>query len=140
VSDEPRDLAANVTVAVPPNTSVLNISYSASTPEDAQRRAQAFARAYLDNRAAVATAKLKTQSAALQAQIAAARKSLQEVTAKKAALPAASPDRAVADAQEWVLINRIRQLSAELSSIQAALMRKVVPGRVITSPTLPGGD
>ena len=137
VPDEPRDLAANVTVAVPPNTSVLNISYSASTPEDAQRSAQAFAQAYLDSRAAVATAKLKTQAAALQEQITAARKTLQEVTGKKAALPETSPDRADADAQENILINQITQLSGDLSPLQAALAAKIEPGRVINSPKLP---
>jgi Mrp family chromosome partitioning ATPase/uncharacterized protein involved in exopolysaccharide biosynthesis len=137
VPDEPRDLAANVAVAVPPNTSVLNVSYSAPTPEDAQRSAQAFAQAYLDNRAAVATQKLKTQVAALQEQITAARKNLQEVTAKKAALPETSPDRADADAQENILINQITQISGDLSSLQAALTAKVDPGRVINSPKLP---
>jgi Mrp family chromosome partitioning ATPase/capsular polysaccharide biosynthesis protein len=137
VPDEPRDLAANVSVAVPPNTSVLNISYSAPTPEDAQRSAQAFAQAYLDSRAAVATAKLKTEAEALQGQIAAARKNLQEVTGKKAALPETSPDRADADAQEKVLINRITELSGDLSPIEAALVAKVQPGRVINSPKLP---
>jgi Mrp family chromosome partitioning ATPase/capsular polysaccharide biosynthesis protein len=137
VPDEPRDLAANVSVAVPPNTSVLNISYSAPTPEDAQRSAQAFAQAYLDSRAAVATAKLKTEAEALQGQITAARKNLQEVTGKKAALPETSPDHADADAQEKVLINRITQLSGDLSPIEAALVAKVNPGRVINSPKLP---
>ncbi len=137
VPDEPRDLAANVAVAVPPNTSVLNISYNAPTPEDAQRSAQAFAQAYLDNRAAVATAKLKTDQAALQAQIAAATKRLQEVTGQKAALPQTSPDWAEADAQEKIQVARITQLSNDLSPIEAALASKVQPGRVINSPKLP---
>ena len=137
VPDEPRDLAANVTVAVPPNTSVLNISYSAPTPEDAQRSAQAFAQAYLDTRTSVATAKLKTDAAALQAQIAAATKALQKVTGQKAALPETSPDRAEADAQENILINRITQLSGDLSPIEAALAAGVNGGRVINSPKLP---
>lgn len=137
VPDEPRDLAANVTVAVPPNTSVLNISYAAPTPEDAQRGAQAFAQAYLDNRAAVATAKLKSDQTALTAQIATATKRLQEVTGKKAALPQTSPDWAEADAQEKIQVARITQLSNNLSPIEAALAAKVTPGKVINSPKLP---
>ena len=137
VTDDPRDLASGVAVAVPPNTSVLNVSYSAANPEDAQRSAQAFAQAYLDNRAAVATAKLKTQVAALQGQIAAANKALRTVTGQKAALPETSPDRAEADAQENILVNRISQLSGSLSPLEATLAAKVEPGRVISSPKLP---
>lgn len=140
VPDEPRDLAANVTVDVPANVSVLNISYSAATPQDAQRSVKAFADAYLDNRAAVATARLKTRAAALQAQIAAVRTTLQQVISKKAALSVSSPERAHADAQERVLIDRIAQLSAELGPIETALAAKVQPGRMITGPSLPTGD
>lgn len=137
VDSDPRDLAANVSVAVPPNTSVVNISYSAPNPEDAQRSAQAFGQAYLDNRAAVATAKLKTQVAALQGQIATATKSLRTVTGQKAALPETSPDRAEADAQENILVNRISQLNGDLSPLEATLAAKVEPGRIINSPKLP---
>ena len=140
VPDSPRELATHVTVEVPPDTWVLKISYRAPTPEDAQRSAQAFAQAYLDNRAAVATAKLKTSAAALRAQIAVATRQLQQVTGQKAALPETSPEWAKADAQENVLINRISQLSGDLSPIEAALAAKVVPGHVINRPKLLSGD
>jgi Mrp family chromosome partitioning ATPase/uncharacterized protein involved in exopolysaccharide biosynthesis len=137
VPDEPRDLAANVSVEVPPNTSVLNVSYSAPTPEDAQRSAQAFAQAYLNNRAEVATTKLKTEADTLRAQIAALNRTLEEVTGTKAALPETSPDRAKADARENILINQITGLSGALAPLDAALAAKVNPGRVINSPELP---
>jgi Mrp family chromosome partitioning ATPase/uncharacterized protein involved in exopolysaccharide biosynthesis len=137
VPDQPRDLAANVSVEVPPNTSVLNVSYSAPTPEDAQRSAQAFAQAYLDNRAAVATARLKKDVAALQKQVDVARKQLKEVTGKKAALPESSPERTDADAEEDILISRITELGADLSRLEAILGAEVSPGQVINSPELP---
>jgi uncharacterized protein involved in exopolysaccharide biosynthesis len=140
VPDEPRDLAANVSVTIPPNVSVLNISYRAATRGDAQRRVTAFAEAYLDNRVAVATAKLRTQAAALHTEIAAATKRLREMTAQKAALPKASPERAHVDAQEDILIKEITRLKAELRPIEVALAAKIIPGRVISSPKLPEGD
>jgi uncharacterized protein involved in exopolysaccharide biosynthesis len=140
VLDEPRELAANVTVEVPRDTSVLNISYRAPTAADAQRSAQAFALAYLDYRAAVATNKLRADAAALRAQITQARRQLQEVAGKKAALPQRSPDWAEADAQESILIDRISSLSQDLSPLEAALAAKIIPGRVINSAKLPAGD
>lgn len=134
VPDEPRDLAANVTAAVPANTSILEISYSASTPEDAQRSAQAFAQAYLDVRDATATAKLKGQAKVLQDQIAARQRDLQTVAGKIAALPESSPDRAIALANQQVLVQGISSLNEQLSPLLGA---DVVPGRVITSAKLP---
>lgn len=134
VPDDPRDLAANVSVAVPPNTSILNVSYSAPTPEDAQRSAQAFAQAYLDNRDATATAKLKAEAKVLQDQIDAARKDLTVIAGKIAALPESSPDRAVAVANQQVLVNTISQLNRDLSPLVGV---DIIPGRIITGPKLP---
>ena len=43
-------LLAFVSYTVPANTSILNITFDAATPADAERGSQAFAQAYLDNR------------------------------------------------------------------------------------------
>ena len=48
----PTALAARVSVAVPPNSSVLQISCRAATPPKAAACANAFAAAYLQNRSA----------------------------------------------------------------------------------------
>lgn len=134
VPDEPRELAANVSVAVAPESSVLNISYRGRAPEEAQRSVQAFARAYLDNRKAVATARLRTGATVLQSQIGVIRKSLQAVTGKKAALSPASPERAYVEAQENVLIKQVTQLSRDLGQVEEALAARIEPGRVINGP------
>jgi Mrp family chromosome partitioning ATPase/capsular polysaccharide biosynthesis protein len=133
-TEDPRVLADHVTATVPANTSVLEISYSAATPEDAQRGAQAFAKAYLDNRLATATARVSGQVKALQSQLASLQKSLQEVTGKVAALPETSPDHALAVAQQNVLVNLITQLNARLSPLQA---NAIEPGRTIANAKLP---
>ena len=47
---DPKDLVNRLTVENPVGTLILNISFTASTPERAQAGAQAFAQAYLDYR------------------------------------------------------------------------------------------
>jgi capsular polysaccharide biosynthesis protein/Mrp family chromosome partitioning ATPase len=132
--EDPRALADRVMATVPPNTSVLEVSFSAGTPEDAQRGAQAFATAYLDARKATAATRVAEQVKSLQSQIATLQKSLQDVTGKIAALPESSPDHAYAVAQQNVLVNQISQLNARLSPL---LGSSIVPGRTITNAKLP---
>lgn len=133
-AEDPRTLAQNVRSVVPPNTSILQISYSAPTPEDSQRGAQAFAQAYLDNRGTTATTRVQSQIKALQGQIAAVSRNLQAATGKKAALPTSSPDYAYAAAQENTYTQQISQLTARLNPL---LTTAVTPGRIITSARLP---
>ncbi len=54
-------LAKQVSVAVPANTSVLNISCAAPSPDGAQACAQAFAKAYLAVRQATAVGKITNE-------------------------------------------------------------------------------
>src|SRR5690349_4572858 len=49
-TQRPQQLARRVSVEVPPNTSVLVITYSGPSPQAAQSGAHAFAEAYLANR------------------------------------------------------------------------------------------
>jgi Mrp family chromosome partitioning ATPase/capsular polysaccharide biosynthesis protein len=133
-TEDPRTLAQNVRSIVPPNTSILQISFSAQTPEDAQRGAQAFAQAYLDNRGTSVSSSVKTQIKALQDQIASVSRNLQTATAKKAALPTSSPDYAYAAALENTYTQQISQLTGRLNPLQTTA---VTPGRIITTAKLP---
>ncbi len=63
-------LVQHVSVAVPPNTNVLRISFAGSTPEDARNGAAAYADAYLANRRDSADALLEQQQRSLRQQIA----------------------------------------------------------------------
>ncbi|MEU7937221.1 Wzz/FepE/Etk N-terminal domain-containing protein [Microbispora bryophytorum] len=51
---DPEELREHVTIDVPPNSAILSISYSASDPRAAAAGAQAYAEAYLRNRARAA--------------------------------------------------------------------------------------
>src|SRR5690349_955254 len=65
-SSTPADvLAANVSVEVPANTSVLVITYAAGDPQSAQAASHAFAESYLRNREESARADLTGQIATL---------------------------------------------------------------------------
>lgn len=59
--DNPVDITKRLRVSVPANTSVMVITFSAPTAEAAQQGANAFAEAYLDNRAEVEAAARKEQ-------------------------------------------------------------------------------
>lgn len=74
-------LVQHVSVEVPPNTSVLRISFSANTPEEAQEGAAAYADAYLANRRDSADSLLEQQERALRQQVSAVQTQLESATA-----------------------------------------------------------
>ncbi len=131
---DPGDLVRKVSVSVPPNTSVLDISYSASSAEDARNGAQAFAMAYLDNRGAAATAQLEDAVATLRGPIAALNVELREASAKLATLSRNSPEATYLVAQKNLLIQQISALSAELVPLTSG---DVEPGRIISDARAP---
>lgn len=74
-------LVQNVSVAVPPNTNVLRISFAADSPEGAQEGAAAYADGYLSNRRETAEDLLAEQSRALNQQITELQSQLPDATA-----------------------------------------------------------
>src|SRR5829696_6390876 len=77
-------LVQHVSVAVPPNTNVLRISFTGSTPDEARDGASAYARGYLTNRLNRADNILQQQARALN----------QQINKYSAELVDASPDEA----------------------------------------------
>jgi len=130
----PAELIERVEATVPPNTSVLDITYTASTPGEAQRGARAFAQAYLDSRTAAAVQATNRRVAALQKQIAQANASLKRLAGQIAALPENSPDRFTAQAQQRVVQDSLTSYNQRLSPL---LSTDITPGRVITDAELP---
>ena len=128
------DLVSNVGVTVPPNTDILDISYSGTSPADAQRGSKAFAQAYLDQRQAAAQSSLAAQDKALQQQIDAVNDALGKATATAAGLAPGTPDRARADQQANALSNELASLSNQQNQIKSATL---TPGRIVTEPALP---
>ncbi|GID26550.1 Wzz/FepE/Etk N-terminal domain-containing protein [Paractinoplanes brasiliensis] len=68
-SRSPIELARDVSVEVPANTTVLMVTFKAGTPEEAQAGSHAFAEAYLRNREETAQNSLNQQIKTLTAKI-----------------------------------------------------------------------
>lgn len=131
---EPAELSDNLSVTVPPNTQVMSMVYEAATPLGAQQGSHAFAQAYLEVRADVATAEIDAQARSLERQIDDITGELQEVSGTVASLPTNSPTRAFAEAQQQVLTGQLTGLNAKLSPLVTA---QVDPGSIIDDATLP---
>lgn len=134
-SDESaRDLTKRVAVTVPPNTSVLNVAFTADSAEQAQAGADAFAQAYLTNRTDEASSRLRGQTDALEQRIGALNQELQELDETLENLAQGSPERAYQSSQRTLLVEQIEALNArsvDLTSLSAS------GGSVITAAQLP---
>ncbi|MGI8532180.1 MAG: Wzz/FepE/Etk N-terminal domain-containing protein [Geodermatophilaceae bacterium] len=130
----PAELVSRVKVSVPPNTEVLTIAYRSTSPEAARTGANAFAVAYLANRAQEASAQITARQTARQVQIDTLNRSLQNVTKSLAGLKPDSVELSVAQAQIQSLSTQIALLSAEVDGLDVS---SITPGRTITDANLP---
>lgn len=133
-SGDRRELAGRVTISVPPNTEILDISFAAPTAAEARRGAGAFAAAYLGQRKDDAMSSVRAQQEALHARIADLNARLESLTEATAALPPDSASRAYNQAQASSLNAQLSDLSAQLNALDAVVVR---PGEVITEASLP---
>ena len=127
------DLVKRVSVSVPANTAVLNISFAASTPRAAQKGASAFARAYLANRKSVEETRVKDQVDTLKAKIDDLNKQLRATSAAFDRAPS-NAERSFQATQRALLIGQIRANTQALNPLQD---QDVIPGAVITDASLP---
>ena len=128
-------LAKRVTVTVPPNTTILDIAFSAPTALEAQAGAQAFAQAYLDNREAEAQDVLNSQSKQIESQIEDVSAELQKTTAQLSS--AEDPTRkAILTARRTTLQGQLVALNASLAPLN---VQSVDPGEIINDAGVPGG-
>ncbi|TQN37555.1 capsular polysaccharide biosynthesis protein [Blastococcus colisei] len=131
---DPRELAERVSISVPPNTEILDISFTGLTAADARWGAEAFASAYLLNREDAAASSVRAQQESLQARIADLDARLAALSEATAALPSDSASRAYNQAQAANLNDQLGDLSAQLNALDAFAVR---PGEVITQASLP---
>lgn len=131
---DPKDLVNRLTVDNPVGTLILNISFSASTPERARAGAQEFAQAYLDYRRKNADQTKTRTLERLNAQRAALDKNLVDANAAVAANPVGSDARTAAEARRDVLVSQIGGLETTAASTQSI---DTEPGEVIRPADLP---
>lgn len=128
------ELAKRVSVTIPPNTSVLAVSFVAPTAVAAQQGAHAFAQSYVEVRTADAKVNLTRKIDALEAETTKLETRLLEVAEKIASLPADSTNAVVANAQRTVLINQISTIEAKTGPLRAA---STTAGKIIDDANLP---
>jgi len=127
-------LARRLSVDVPPNTNVLDISYTGTTGADAQRGAAAFAQAYLDRRGEVEATRLRAEADVVQSRIDAVNAQLQPVLQAQAALRPTSPDRPGLAAQVAVLSHQLSAFTEQQGEIRTAV---ISPGEITRQAAVP---
>lgn len=132
----PSQLLGRVTVSVPPNTSILKISYKAHSTLIANDGAKAFAEAYLQNRAATSQSFLNREIAATNQQLKGDRKSLADATRRVDSLPTGSPAKQDALAEQSTDQATVTRDSTTLASLRSTVLH---PGRIV-APAAPGGS
>jgi Mrp family chromosome partitioning ATPase/capsular polysaccharide biosynthesis protein len=131
---EAAALAEDVVVTVPPNSEVLDISFTAGTAETAQRGAAALAQAYLDARQASARAALTAEVQSLQARIDTLDQQLEDLTRVGDGLADGSPELSLNLDQVARITNQLTTLTSLRGQAESAPLS---PGRVITTAALP---
>lgn len=130
-------LAEQTGVSVPPNTAVLDITFRASSPQQAREGATTFAEAYLANRQEIADQALEQSAERLSDRIDSLNEELRQVGEDLQDLPEDSAERSFAESRRQLLVNQIDALNQQSPNESPGAVN---PGRVITEavePTAP---
>lgn len=134
--DIPTTAAVGAVVAtVPPNTQLIDISYTASNATNAQTGAAAFATAYLDHRRTVSRGIIDAQLSTLQDQEKSVTTNLKSAS-NAAAILDSKPD---ANAEVQLYASRLATIQDNIATAEST---PTDPGTVIapaTKPTAPAG-
>jgi len=130
-------LAKQVNVTVPPNSSILDISCTASTATGAATCANAFAAAFLQNRSQSATSFVTGQLKTLQVKLNSLNSAVAALGNKIGTLPKNSPTRAADVALRNSDKSQLSKLTQDYASTNGELA-DTNGGTVITKATPPG--
>lgn len=132
-------IATRITVAVPPNSNLLKIMYTAGTPKAAQAGAMATATAYLKNRGDTAKSFLTAQVKLLQSNFDSTNKALAKATADVLKYKSDSQDGQLAAANKALLSRKITSLSSQLVVDQNIVVNPGSISLAASLPTAPSG-
>jgi capsular polysaccharide biosynthesis protein len=125
-----NELIGAVSTNIPDESSIIEISFEATTARQAQRGAEAFATAYLEHRERTARSNLEEQITSVETQIVSIREELADASAAVASATPGSPEAVMAEASADLLTSQLSALSRTLGTLQAT---STTPGRVINS-------
>lgn len=130
------ELIKAVSVSVPPNTTVLEVTVQDASPAVAQNLVHAFAQAYLTNRTKTAQGDVDADVKALKSQLSALNKQLNEAIGPAASLPANSADRTYAEAQQRILTDQISSVSDVMNGLTST---EINGGSILSDASTPVG-
>jgi Mrp family chromosome partitioning ATPase/capsular polysaccharide biosynthesis protein len=130
----PIDLAKDVSVEVPANTTVLVINFKAGTPQDAQAGSHAFAQAYLQNRQDTAQGDLNEQIKTLNAKVKQLTGALTGINARLSRAIKGSPDESNLQSLRNNSQNQLNSLTGKLNELTTTT---VGAGNIISDARLP---
>lgn len=128
------DLADAVSINVPANTQVMQITYAGSSATEAQQGATAFTKAYLAFRKAQADQDGREQTAQLNKQSLYITSQLLDVSGKIAGAATNSPDRAYLLSQQQALTSQLTETRSAISRLTNIVVN---PGQEVQSADLP---
>ena len=131
-----------MSVAVPANSSILQVSCQAKSPPQAAACANAFADAYLQNRSATAAATTDSELKTVRNQLSDLEKSTTRLNLQIRSLPVNSPQRASAQSQLQSDSGQLRSLANQAASLSAqaaassggSIISKATPPATPSSP------
>ena len=132
----PTALLGNVSVAVPANSSILQISCQARSAAQASVCANAFAAAYVQNRNASAAASIDNELKTVRGELTSLEKSYTRLTLQIRSLPVNSPQRASAQSQLQSDTGQLKSLANEAASLSAQAAANA-GGSILTKATPP---
>ena len=136
----PIELAKNVSVEVPANTTVLVIRYEADNPKGAQAGSHAFAEAYLRNREETAQSGLDQQIKTLSLKIKQLTTNLTVINTRLAAAKAGSSERSNLESLRSNSQNQLNSLTGRLNELTTTTVGAgsiISDARVPEDPTSP---
>lgn len=133
----PLALSKQVTVTVPPDSGVLDITCTASSASGAAACANAFAQAYLENRSAVAAASLEARLRVLQGKVNALQRAIYTLHTQIGRRPSNSPTRITDQASEASHRAQLNTLKPQVAALLQALT-DTSGGQIVTAASPPG--
>ncbi len=133
----PYKLSQEISVTVPPNSSILDINCSASTAIGAAACANAFAHAYLANRSGTAVRTINSELHGLSTKISSDQKQAATLSAKIHALPKGSSQLLSTQSARNAYVSQVRSLTNTESTLTGELSQ-TQGGSIITSAQPPG--
>jgi capsular polysaccharide biosynthesis protein len=132
----PTALLQNVSVAVPANSSVLQVSCVAKSAAQASVCANAFAAAYIQNRNASSAATIDAELKTVRGELTGLEKSTTRLNLQISAFPVNSPQRVSAESQLQSATGQLKSLANQAASLSAQAAANS-GGSIITKATPP---